>query len=70
MIKVKRDNQGTVETAIKGGAHDIVEELLNATISIIEMLVEKGKLPKEHVIGFIDDFAQQVKDNIKIEEDK
>ena len=70
MIKVKRDKQGVVETAIKGGAHDIVEELLNATISIIEMLVEKGKLPKENVIGFIDDFAQQVKDNIKIEEDK
>ena len=70
MIKVKRDNQGVVETTIKGGAHDIVEELLNATISIIEMLVEKDKLPKEKVIGFIDDFAQQVKDNIKIKEDK
>lgn len=70
MIKVKRDNQGVVETAVKGGAHDIVEELLNATISIIEMLVEKGNLPKEKVIGFIDDFAQQVKDNIKIKEDK
>ena len=70
MIKVKRDKQGVVETAVKGGAHDIAEELLNATVSIIEMLVEKGKLPKEHVIGFIDDFAQQVKDNIKIEEDK
>ena len=70
MIKVKRDKQGAVETTIKGEAHDIVEELLNATVSIIEMLVEKGKLPKEHVIGFIDDFAQQVKDNIKIEEGK
>ena len=70
MIKVKRDEQGVVETVIKGGAHDIAEELLNATVSIIEMLVEKGKLPKEKVIGFIDDFAQQVKDNIKIEEDK
>ena len=70
MIKVKRDKQGVVETAIKGGAHDIVEELLNATVSIIELLVEKGNLPKEHVIGFIDDFAQQVKDNIKIEEGK
>ena len=70
MIKVERDKQGAVETAIKGGAHDIVEELLNATISIIEMLVEKDKLPKEKVIGFIDDFAQQVKDNIKIEEGK
>ena len=69
MIEVKRDKQGFVGTAVKGGAHDIVEELLNATISIIEMLVEKDKLPKEKVIGFIDDFAQQVKDNIKIEED-
>ena len=64
MIKVKRDKQGVVETAIKGGAHDIVEELLNATVSIIELLVEKGNLPKEHIIDFIDDFAQQVKDNI------
>ena len=40
MIKVKRDKQGVVETAVKGGAHDIAEELLNATVSIIEMLVE------------------------------
>ena len=70
MIKVKRDKEGFVGTAVKGEAHDIVEELLNATISIIEMLVEKDKLPKEKVIGFIDDFAQQVKDNIKIEEGK
>ena len=66
MIKVKRDKRGVVQTAIKGGALDIVEELLNATVSIIEILVKKGKLPKEHVIDFIDDFAQQVKDNIKI----
>ena len=70
MIKVKRTNDGVVETTIKGVATDIAEELLNATVSIIEMLVEKGKLPKEHVIGFIDDFAQHVKDNIKIEEGK
>ena len=70
MIKVKRDNQGVVETVVKGGVHDIVEELLNATVSIVEILVKKGKLPKEKVIGFIDDFAQQVKDNIKIEEGK
>ena len=70
MIKVKRTNDGVVETEIKGEAHDIAEELLNATIRIIEMLVKKGNLPKEHINGFIDDFAQQVKDNIKIEEDK
>ena len=70
MIKIKRDKQGVIQTAIKGGAHDIVEELLNGTVSIIEILVEEGKLPKEKVIGFIDDFAQQVEDNIKIEEGK
>ena len=70
MINVKRDKQGVVETVVKGGVHDIVEELLNTTISITEMLVEKGKLPKEQVIDFIDDFTQQVKDNIKIKEDK
>ena len=70
MIKIKRDKQGVVETVVKGEALDVTEELLNATVSIIEMLVEKGKLPKEKVIGFIDDFAQQVKDNIKIEEGK
>ena len=70
MIKVKRDKEGFIETAAKGAAVDIVEELLNATVSIVEILVQKGKLPKEKVIGFIDDFAQQVKDNIKIEEGK
>ena len=70
MIKVKRTNDGVVETTIKGVATDIAEELLNATVSIVEMLVEKGKLPKEEVIGFIDDFAQQVKDNINIEEEE
>ena len=70
MIKVKTIKNGNVKTRMKGETKDVVEELLNATISIIEMLVEKGKLPKEKVIGFIDDFAQQVKDNIKIEEGK
>ena len=30
MIKVKRDKQGVIQTAIKGGALDILEELLNA----------------------------------------
>ena len=70
MIKVKRTNDGAVETEIKGVATDIAEELLNATISIVESLVENGRLDKQQVNDFIDDFAQQVKDNIKIEEDK
>ena len=70
MIKVKRTNDGTVETTIKGVATDIAEELLNATVSIVESLVENGRLDKQQVNGFIDDFAQQVKDNIKIKENK
>ena len=70
MIKVKRNKDGKVDTKIQGKALDIIEELLNATVAIIAMLVAKDNLPKEHVISFIDDFAQQVKDNIKIEEDK
>ena len=70
MIKVKTIKNGNVKIRMKGEPMDVTEELLNATISIIEMLVEKGKLPKEYINGFIDDFAQQVKDNIKIEEDK
>ena len=70
MIKVKRTNDGVVETTIKGVATDIAEELLNATVSIVESLVENGRLDKQQVNGFIDDFAQQVKDNIKIKEDK
>ena len=70
MIKVKTIKNENVKIRMKGEPMEVLEELLNATIRIIEMLVEKGKLPKEHVIGFIDDFAQQVKDNIKIEEDK
>ena len=70
MIKVKRNKDGKVDTKIQGKALDVVEELLNATVAIIAMLVAKDALDKEKVIGFIDDFAQQVKDNIKIEEGK
>ena len=70
MIKVKRTNDGVVETTIKGVATDIAEELLNTTVSIVESLVENGRLDKQQVNDFIDDFAQQVKDNIKIEEGK
>ena len=70
MIKVKTIKNGNVKTTIKGETMDILEELLTATISIIETVVEMDALDKEHVIDFIDDFAQQVKDNIKIEEGK
>ena len=70
MIKVNRTKEGTVQTRVKGEVKDILEQLLNATISIIMTLVEKDNLDKEHINDFIDEFAQQIKNNINIKEDK
>ena len=70
MIKINTIKNGDVKIRMKGEPMDVIEELLNTAIRIIELLVEKDNLPKEHINGFIDDFAQQVKDNIKIEEGK
>lgn len=64
MIKVTRNNDGTVKTRVKGEVEDVVEQLLNATISIIMTLVERGNLDKEHINDFIDEFTQQVKNNL------
>lgn len=61
MIKVTRNNDGTVKTRVKGEVEDVLEQLLNATISIIMTLVERDNLDKEHINDFIDEFAQQVK---------
>ena len=66
MIKVKTIKNDNVKIRMKGEPMVVTEELLNATIRIIEMLVEKGKLPKEYINDFIDDFTQQVKDNIQV----
>ena len=66
MIKVKRTKDGTVQTRVKGEVEDVVEQLLNATIVIINMLVEKDNLDNEHVNDFIDEFTQQIKNNINI----
>lgn len=66
MIKIERTTDGSVQTKIKGEAADLVEELLNASISICKSLIEHGKLDKDQLEDFIDDFAQQIKDNIKI----
>lgn len=64
MIQVKRTKDGTVETRVKGEVKDVLEQLLNATISIIMTLVERGNLDKEDINDFIDEFAQQVKNNL------
>lgn len=67
MIKIIVDTEnGAVQTRVKGEVEDVVEQLLNATIVIINMLVEKSNLDKEHVNDFIDEFAQQIKNNINI----
>ena len=66
MIEIKRTTDGSVQTKIKGKAEDLVEELLNASVSICESLIEHGKLDKDQLEDFINDFAQQIKDNIKI----
>lgn len=64
MIQVKRTKDGTVETRVKGEVKDVLEQLLNATISIIMTLVERGNLDKEDINDFIDEFTQQVKNNL------
>lgn len=64
MIEVKRTKDGTVQTRVKGEVKDVLEQLLNATISIIMTLVERDNLDKEYVNDFIDEFARQIKDNI------
>ena len=66
MIRVERTKGGTVRTKVKGEADDVAEQLLNGTITIIKILVESGNLDKELVNDFIDDFAQQIKDNLDI----
>lgn len=64
MIQVKRTKDGTVETRVKGEVKDVLEQLLNATVSIIMTLVERDNLDKEDINDFIDEFAQQVKNNL------
>ena len=68
MIKVKTIKNGNVKTRIKGETMDIVEELLNANVSIFKTLVEKGFLPEDKIEEFVKDFAQQTLDAMK--EDK
>ena len=66
MIEITRTTDGSVQTKMKGKAADLTEELLNATVSIVESLIKHGKLDEDKLEDFINDFAQQIKDNIKI----
>ena len=68
MIKVKRKKDGSVKTKIKGDAKDIAEQLLNATVSIIEALVSYHSLDEDKVEDFVSDFSKRVLEIIK--EDK
>ena len=65
MIEITRTTDGSVQTKIKGKAADLVEELLNASVSICESLIENDYLDEDRLEEFINDFAQQIKDNIK-----
>ena len=64
MIKIKRTRKGDISTKVKGKGFDIIEELFNGMISVIGILVRNECLKQEEINGFIDDFAQQVKDAI------
>lgn len=64
MIKIKRTRKGDISTKVKGKGFDIIEELFNGMICGIEILVKNECLKQENIDGFIDDFAQQVKDAI------
>ena len=64
MIKIKRSCTNAISTKVKGKSFDITEELFNGMIAVIEILVKNNCLKQEHINGFIDDFAQQVKDAI------
>ncbi len=68
MIKVKRTRKGSVQTKVKGEAEDVAEQLLNANVSIFEILIEHGFLPEDKLEEFVKDFAQQTIDALK--EDK
>ena len=61
MIKIKRSCKGGIKTKVKGMGFDVVEELFNGMISVIDILVKNDCLKQEHINGFIDDFAQQIK---------
>ena len=70
MIKIKRTCKGDITTKAKGKGFDIVEELFHGMISVIGMLVKNECLKQEEIIGFIDDFTQQVKDAMATKQDK
>lgn len=61
MIKIKRTKKD-IKTKVKGKGFDVMEELFNGMISVIGILVKNDCLKQEDIIGFIDDFAQQLKD--------
>ena len=61
MIKIKRTKKD-IKTKVKGKGFDVMEELFNGMISVIGILVKNDCLKQEDINGFIDDFAQQLKD--------
>ena len=65
MIKVKTIKNDNVKIKMKGEPMEVLEELLNANVSIFETLVKKGFLPEDKLEEFVKDFAQQTLDAMK-----
>lgn len=60
MIEIKRTEHNTVKTKIKGEGVDVVEELLNGSISVITSLIKNNMLEESKLEPFMNDFAEQI----------
>ena len=60
MIEIKRTEHNTIKTIIKGEGLDVVEELLNGSISVITSLIKNNMLKESKLEPFMNDFAEQI----------
>ena len=60
MIEIKRTEHNTVKTIMKGEGVDVVEELLNGSISVITSLIKNNMLEENKLEPFMNDFAEQI----------
>ena len=60
MIEIKRTEHNTIKTIMKGEGVDVVEELLNGSISVITSLIKNNMLKESKLEPFMNDFAEQI----------
>ena len=65
MIEIKRTEHNTVKTIIKGVRVDILEELLNGSVSVITSLIRNDLLDESKLELFMYDFAEQIIKGVK-----